>query len=270
MSQPEKQSVPVADRPAHRAGPAPSGAERARTLLEFASSVVVDVPGADLRARPGIAPLVECTVLPDGALALLVERSSALLRIVALAPEDQVPAELEAVDVAPVALPHRIRGRVHAHGRLSTTGPVTDAWIEHLFPRHPADGLTLLRFELDHLAVDDLRGTECCVGLDAFTAAEPDPVAAEEAVLLQHLAAAHPDHLWNLAAGALDGPAALTSWRGAGNLRAVSPVAMDRYGLRLRLFGEQDGRMLDARFEFHRPVTAPEDLPEAVHRLFAG
>ncbi|MBB4950398.1 hypothetical protein F4556_005933 [Kitasatospora gansuensis] len=27
--------------------------------------------------------------------------------------------------------------------------------------------------------------------------------------------------------------------------------------------------MLDARFEFHRPLTGPEDLAEAMHRLFS-
>ncbi|WP_035861016.1 hypothetical protein [Kitasatospora cheerisanensis] len=40
-------------RPARRPS-APTAAERARTLLEFASSAVLDVSGADLTARPGL------------------------------------------------------------------------------------------------------------------------------------------------------------------------------------------------------------------------
>ncbi|MFD0527713.1 hypothetical protein ACFQ1I_11850 [Kitasatospora arboriphila] len=54
----------------------------------------------------------------------------------------------------------------------------------------------------------------------------------------------------------------------ADGVRAVRPVALDRFGLRLRLVGE-DGRVLDARFEFGRPVRSAEDLPEAMRRLFA-
>ncbi|GAA4993756.1 hypothetical protein [Kitasatospora paranensis] len=44
----------AARRSARAADGAPTAAERLRTLLEFGSSVVLDVPGIDLAERPGI------------------------------------------------------------------------------------------------------------------------------------------------------------------------------------------------------------------------
>lgn len=246
----------------------PTPAERARTLLEFASSVVLDIPGIDLVDRPGIPPLVRCAVLPDGALTVLVESSSPLYRIAALSRTDEVRAELEAVDVAPVALPHRIRGRAAAQGGLTPLPNAGPEVIEGLFPGRPAGAHTLLRLDLDHLAVEDLWGAECCVDLAAFTAAAPDPIAGDEADMLQHLAASHPEQLHLLGARALDHPSCRATWQDPVDaLLEVRPVALDRFGLRVRLLGET--RMLDARFDFHHPVTGPDQLPEAMHRLFA-
>jgi len=265
----DSQPTGTATRPtAAGGGPAPTSAERARTLLEFASSVVLDVPGIDLVNRPGIPPLVRCAVLPDRALAVLVETSSPLYRIASVARTEELVAELEAVDVAPVALPHRIRGRATAHGRLSALPNAGPEVLDGLFPRRPATGHALLRFALDHLAVEDLWGAECCVDLAAFTAAVPDPIAADEAAMLQHLAAAHPEQLRLLGAQALEHPSGLQAWRHPTDRPVdVRPVALDRFGLRVRL--TNGTRMLDARFEFHRPVTGPEQLPDAMHRLFA-
>ncbi|GAA2747948.1 DUF2470 domain-containing protein [Kitasatospora cinereorecta] len=269
---------------------APTPAERVRTLLANASSVVLDIPGVDLTARPGLPPLVDCAVLPDGALAVLVETDSPLHRIAAIAAltrraaqseapphgrhaaqedawQDEPAAELEAVDVAPVALPHRIRGRALAQGRLTLPAPGEP--FDTLFPRVSPAGRTQLRLELDHLAVDDLRGFDCCIDLAAFTAAAADPVAAEEAGLLQHLDAAHADQLDNLGRRALGSGAAATSWAGREPVR-VRPVALDRYGLRVRMIGaDGNAELMDARFDFLRPLDGPEQLPEAMHRLFA-
>lgn len=202
---------------------------------------------------------------------MLVETSSPLYRVVALAREEEVPAELEAVDVAPVAVPQRIRARAHAHGRLTLLPAAGAELIQQLFPRRTAAGHALLRLDLDHLAVEDLWGSDCCIDLGAFAVAAADPVAGDEATLLQHLAAAHPDQLELLGSRALDRPSGRHAWRGpAGAPRRVVPVVLDRFGLRVRLIGESDTQLLDARFEFHRPVTVPDELPEAMHRLFAG
>lgn len=246
---------------AHRGGTAPEPAERLRTLLESASSVVLDVPGIDLTERPGPPPLVDCTVLPDGAIAVLTGKTSPLHRIATLARDERLTGELDAVDVAPVAMPHRIRGRASVQGRLTVLTGAVRTGIETLFPHRPADGHVLLRLEPGHLAVEDLWGSACCVDPAAFAAAEPDPVAREEAGLLQHLDAAHADQLHRLALRAARG-------RGVPEPYAVRPVALDRFGLRVRLFAP-DGRVLDARFDFARPLRSPEELPEAMHRLFA-
>ncbi|MEU9133665.1 DUF2470 domain-containing protein [Kitasatospora sp. NPDC048540] len=279
MPHAENRPARVADRPAPRRT-APTAAERARTILQFASSVVADVPGIDLVNRPGIPPLVSCAALPDGALAVLVESPSPLHRVVALSREEEVPAELEAVDVAPVAVPQRIRARAHAHGRLTLLPAGGPDRIEQLFPHRGPAGHALLRLELDHLAVEDLWGADCCIDLGAFAVAAPDPIAGDEACLLQHLAAAHPDQLALLGARALARRTARHAWPGpVGALREVAPVALDRFGLRVRLIGDPQGgpedtgpsgRLLDARFEFEHPVTVPDELPEAMHRLFAG
>ncbi|WP_052682152.1 DUF2470 domain-containing protein [Saccharothrix sp. ST-888] len=269
MAEAESHRLPVATRPQPaRHGQAPSGAERARTLLEFGSSVVLDVPGIDLLNRPGIPPLVRCTALPDAALAVLVESASPLCRIAALSRDEVLTAELEAVDVAPVALPHRIRGRLTAHGRLSALPTAGPELIDGLFPRRSEGEHALLRLDLDHLAVEDLWGTECCIDPAAFSTAAPDPIAADEAAMLQHLAASHPEQLRLLGRQALEHPSGLSAWHEpVHSLSEVRPVSLDRYGLRVRLLSGT--RMLDARFDFDRPVTGPEQLPEAMHRIFA-
>ncbi|MFJ5925871.1 DUF2470 domain-containing protein [Kitasatospora sp. NPDC092948] len=239
--------------PARRSS-SPTAAERARTLLEFASSAVLDVRGADLTARPGLPPQVRCTLRPDGTVAVLVGRESALHRIAVLSRTPLV-AELDCVDVAPVAVPHRIRGRLQAQGLLTRAPagpPATDEGV-------------LLHLELDHLALDDLWGAECCLDPADLAAAETDPVAAEETRLLQHLATAHADQLLLLGTRALDRPESPLGHR----LHDVRPIALDRRGLRLRLLGADPTALLDARFDFHHPVDHPDDLPNAMHRLFA-
>ncbi|GJF30631.1 hypothetical protein KNE206_33310 [Kitasatospora sp. NE20-6] len=246
---------------ARTADDTPTAAERLRTLVEFASSVVLDVPGIDLAERPGLPPLVGCAVLPDGAVAVLVEETSPLHRLATLARGERLTGELDAVDVAPVAMPHRIRGRASVQGPLTVPGRTTPARISALFPGRRAAGHVLLRLQPEHLAVEDLWGSECCVDPAEFAAAAPDPVVREEAGLLQHLDTAHADQVRRLAQGAARG-------RGIPAPYAVRPVALDRFGLRVRLLAPGD-RVVDARFDFRRPLRSPEELPEAMHRLFA-
>jgi hypothetical protein len=47
--------------------------------------------------------------------------------------------------------------------------------------------------------------------------------------------------------------------------RAV-PLALDRFGLRVRFTG--NGVAFDVRFEFRSPVRGPEELHRAMHSLF--
>ncbi|MFD9676345.1 DUF2470 domain-containing protein, partial [Streptomyces sp. NPDC059981] len=136
-------------------------------------------------------------------------------------------------------------------------------------PEPPGDGprpvrpaWMMLRLEVGEIAVDDLWGAER-VDPGELAGAAPDPMAAHEAELLQHLHAAHSERVADLCG--LLGPRA-----GAG-LRAV-PLALDRLGLRVRFTGTGRSSFdsFDARFDFPEPVADICGLRRAVHQLFAA
>ncbi|MFJ7157732.1 DUF2470 domain-containing protein [Streptomyces sp. NPDC101118] len=221
------------------------------------------------------------TVTPDGDVLLLVPGESAAARAAAHAQDDDLTAVIEITDVAPVSVPHRIRGRAWLAGWLTPVrGEERAAAAMLLAERQPVGELLglgealhpepapgaygrpawmLLRLEVGEVGVDDLWGTEY-VDPDALAAAAPDPLAAHEAELLQHLHAAHGDRVGGLCAllGAREAEA------GAGGRRAV-PLALDRFGLRIRFTGD---RPFDARFDFPEPVRDVCGLRRAMHTLF--
>lgn len=190
------------------------------------------------------------TVGPDGDLFLELPADSPAVRAATHAQDDELPAVLEITDVAPVAVPHRIRGRVRVRGWLTSV------------PGVAAPGRTLLRLETGEAHVEDLWGAEA-VEPEELRDAAADPLAAHEAELLQHLHAAHGDRLGTLRE--LLGERA--EGTGAGNRPSVVPVALDRLGLRVRFF-ERDGPCFDARFEFPEPVRDVVDLRHAMRTLF--
>lgn len=116
----------------------------------------------------------------------------------------------------------------------------------------------MLRLEVGEISVDDLWGAER-VDPEELAGAEPDPVAAHEAELLQHLHTAHAERVADLCG--LLGP------RAAADLRAV-PLALDRLGLRVRFIRGTD--RFDARFDFPEPVADVCGLRRAMHHLFAA
>lgn len=65
------------------------------------------------------------SVGPDGDLFLELPADSPAVRASAHAQDDELTAVLEITDVAPVSVPHRIRGRVRVSGR--TEGASTHA-----------------------------------------------------------------------------------------------------------------------------------------------
>ncbi|WP_411106494.1 DUF2470 domain-containing protein [Streptomyces sp. cmx-4-9] len=257
-----------------------TGAERVRTLVESNASVSLTLPGArDCRAFDefGTGMPVARTVTPDGDVILLVSGESAAARAAAHAQDDDLTAVIEITDVAPVSVPHRIRGRARLTGWLTPVrGDDRPACAALLAERRPAAGLpapdgppeppyavspawTMLRLEVGEITLDDLWGAEH-VEPEALAAAEPDPMAAHETELLQHLYAAHGDRL-----GTLCG---LVGARGAEHLTAV-PLALDRLGLRIRFTGGAAGPF-DARFDFPEPVADICGLRRAVHTLFSA
>lgn len=174
----------------------PSAAERARTLVEGNPSLALAIPGLDtpdsaldalnaLNALDGPLTPLRHSVGPAGDVFLLFARDAPAVRAVRAAENaaaggaDEVAAVLEITDVAPVAVPHRIRGR---------------AWIAGWLTRVPGGayeaGTELLRLEPGEISVDDLWGTEV-VEPDEFADAVADPLAGHETEVLQHLAAVH-------------------------------------------------------------------------------
>jgi hypothetical protein len=234
-------------RPEAEDAPEPlTAAERARTLVEGNSSAELAIPGLQC-AEPYLLMPAERVVDPDGDVLLLFAPDSPAVRAAAHAHADELVAVLEITDVAPVAVAHRIRGRAWVAGWLT---PARDR-------RRPG----WLRLEAGEISVDDLWGTER-VEPEDFAAARADPLAAHEAELLQHLAAAHHDRLALLSGLLQDCPGRCTAPGSA------VPVALDRRGLRVRFTGE-DGPF-DARFEFPVPVAGIVELRRAMHSLFAA
>ncbi|MFI9627735.1 DUF2470 domain-containing protein [Streptomyces sp. NPDC052042] len=227
----------------------PSAAERTRTLLQNTCSAALLVPGLRTACWDELTPSSR-SVGPDGDLFLELPAASRAARAAAHAQDDELAAVLELTDVAPVAVPHRIRARARVSGWLTTV------------PGLSGPGRTTLRLETAEAHVDDLWGAEA-VGADAFRDAAPDPLAGHEAELLQHLHAAHGEQLDTL--GALLGGRA-EERRAAHRLRIV-PLALDRYGLRVRVCEDRE-LCFDARFEFPEPVRDLAGLRRAMYTLF--
>lgn len=187
---------------------------------------------------------------PDGDVFLRFPAGSPVVRAAAHARGDGFTAVLEITDVAPVSVPYRIRGRARISGRLtSVPGPAEPARM-------------MLRLEVQGASIDDLWGAED-IGPDAFRDVEADPLAGHEAELLQHLHAVHGEQMAMLST--LLGER--TADRRPTPRPAVVPVALDRFGLRVR-FVEDGGACFDARFEFPDPVRDISELRRAMYTLF--
>lgn len=231
----------------HEIARLPSAAERTRTLVQSTASAILVIPGL-VPDLPELMVPEERIVGTDGDLFLLFPAESPAVRAATHAEDDDLTAVLDITDVAPVAVPGRIRGRAWIAG-----------WVTVARDLPAPAGKVRLRLEVGEASLDDLWGAEQ-VEPDEFAAASPDPLVDHEAELLQHLAAAHADQVGWLCALA----------GGAGACRGIPatavPLALDRFGLRVRFTGE-DG-VFDARFEFPEPVRGHTDLHRAMHALF--
>lgn len=207
------------------------------------------VPGLSVN-HPGRLMPDSRSMGPEGDVFLGFPAGSPVVRAATRAQGDELTAVLEITDVAPVSVPHRIRGRARITGRLTAV------------PGLAEPGRMMLRLETGEASVDDLWGFEE-VEPDAFRDAQADPLVAHEAELLQHLHAAHGEQMATLPA--LLGDRA-RSGRSGQRLDAV-PLALDRFGLRVR-FVEDGGACFDARFEFPEPVRDIGELRRAMHTLF--
>ncbi|MFD3488421.1 DUF2470 domain-containing protein [Streptomyces sp. NPDC058665] len=220
----------------------PSAAERTRTLVQSTCSSMLLVPGLDALRPDQLMPDARA-VDSDGDVLLAFAADSPVVRAATHAQADELAAVLEMTDVAPVSVPHRIRGR---------------AWVSGWLTRVPGagePGRTTLRLEVGEAYVDDLWGADP-VEADEFAAAVADPLSEHEAELLQHLHAAHSAEVRTLRS--------LLGGRTGGGTAAV-PVGVDRFGLRVRFTGVN---CFDARFDFPEPVRDVAELRRAMHALF--
>lgn len=247
----------------------PTAAERVRTLVQSSVSAALTIPGTDPgQAAPdplGSGSPEARAVTPEGDVLLLVPAASAAARAAAYAQDDDVTSVMELTDVAPVAVPHRVRGRAWVAGWLTAVRNGDRADAERLLneqcPEQPAPDMPwmLLRLEVGEAYIDDLWGEEP-VDTEEFAAAEPDPLVRHEPELLQHLAAAHDEQVRSL--GALLGE----DEELCGARDHVVPLALDQHGMRVRFCGA--ARCFDARFEFPEPVSDVVQLRRAMHALF--
>ncbi|KUL35174.1 hypothetical protein ADL22_28060 [Streptomyces sp. NRRL F-4489] len=257
----------------------------------------LEIPGVEDPDPLGLSAPVCRTVAPEGDVLMLLPGDSAAARAAAYAQDDDLPAVMEITDVAPVSVPHRVRGRAWVAGWLTPVRTEQRARAAMLLAeRHPVGELlgigealapdagpdaghqgrpawALLRLEVGEGAVDDLWGAEPFEP-DDFAAAAPDPLVAHEAELLQHLHSAHAEQVRGLCA--------LLGERGGavcGRRDQAVPLGLDRFGLRVRFVqgagggtrgGDGDGgrRVFDARFDFPEPVRDVAELRRALHALF--
>ncbi|MFD7325311.1 DUF2470 domain-containing protein [Streptomyces sp. NPDC059875] len=212
-----------------------AAAERVRSVLAGAVSLslTTDRQCYDLIGMHSIGR--------NGRITLAAQPDSPLTAQVAAAPRGSLAALLEFTDIAPTALRDRVRARVTISGWLAAAGPEDE------------DGL---RLDLARVTLRTSAGIQD-IGLDAFTLAQPDPLAVEEAAMLTHLADAHEDMVADLVVLA-----------GArlpyGVVRAL-PLAVDRHGITLRC--EYREGHCDLRLPFPTEARNAAEAGEQVRRL---
>ncbi|MFE9631384.1 DUF2470 domain-containing protein [Streptomyces sp. NPDC006463] len=226
--------------PAHPAA-RPTDAERVRSILAAAHSMTVVTDGlrTEVRHLDGTDPMGRLHLHPAE------PGGDAELR----------PAlRLEFTDVAPTPVRDRVRARVTVLGRLLT--PYSD------HPNGPggsgeSTGSTCVEFGQ---AVLETADGFSYVGLHELDAARPDPLAPYEAGMLTHLLDDHADLVTLLLRLVQPLPTAAL-------VRAL-PVAMDRYGITLRLEERRGHR--DVRLPFPSPLDDVDQSGAQIQALFSA
>ncbi|MEU2395801.1 DUF2470 domain-containing protein [Streptomyces sp. NPDC007369] len=212
----------------------PTDAERVRSILAAAHSMTVTVDGlaTEVRHLDGSDPLGRLHLHPaePGGHA-----------------EHRPAVRLEFTDIAPTPVRDRVRARVTLLGRLLTPYADTDP-----------DASTCMEFDRAVLETGD--GHRSCVGLHELEAASPDPLAPYEAGMLTHLLDDHAELVTLLLRLVRPAPTAAL-------VRAL-PLAMDRYGITLRLEEARGHR--DATLPFPSPLDDVEQSGVQLQALFSA
>ncbi|WP_299541868.1 DUF2470 domain-containing protein [uncultured Streptomyces sp.] len=157
----------------------------------------------------------------------------------------RIPVRLELTDIAPTPVRDRLRARVTLTGLLAAP-----------YEARSPDSTCV---EFGQAVVEDSEG-RTFVTLDDLQAVDPDPIAPCEADMLTHLVDGHGELVPLLLRLVRPKPE-------RGMVRAV-PLAMDRYGLTLRLEHRRAHR--DVRLPFPTPVTHIDQAGPQLHALIAA
>jgi hypothetical protein len=242
-----------------RRPPAPTGAERARSIAARGGEAsIVGTGGA-----PAV-PLVH-HVRADGSTAMLLADDDLLLDRVRDAGSTGYAVMLELTDRAPVDLREPVRALLWITGMLRMPTPFCARRIAVGMAEarpHPrlldlGHGATLVRLDPGSAVLSDAEGTAALAPVD-LAAAAPDPFCRYETKWLAHLESAHSDVFEALHRHL---PTPLRDDRSA----RIRPLGLDRFGLRLRV--ETAERDHDVRLAFAAEALTIDDLREEMGKL---
>lgn len=236
--------------------PGPSTAERIRSACVRAESALLALEGVETESTP------VHHLMADGSFAITVPVNSAAAASALSSGVNGAQAVLELTDYAPLPLREPVRSLVWIRGRLQRVHEsAVRETLDLIAIEDPNPALlqvgsefTLLRLEVDSVVVADATGAES-VAVGALLEARPDPFCVMETCWLRHLDSDHRDVVARLAAK-LPGPLR----RGR-----IRPLGLDRYGVRLRVEGED--RDHDVRLPFPKPVDDATGLSQAIRVL---
>jgi hypothetical protein len=234
----------------------PTTAERIRSACVRPDSAILALEGADPEAT------AVHHLLPDGSFALTVPATGVAAANVVSSAHAGVQAVLELTDYSPLALREPVRSLVWISGRLhEVPSSAVREVLDLIAVEDPNPALLqvgsdyiLLRLEIESVVVADATGAES-VGIGVLLAAQPDPFSAMETSWLRHIDTDHRDVVDRLASKL---PGQLRRGR-------VRPLGLDRYGVRLRVEGEDGDH--DVRLPFGKPVDDVQGLSQAIRIL---
>ncbi|MGW6687089.1 DUF2470 domain-containing protein [Streptomyces sp. NPDC054961] len=214
--------------------PRPTDAERVRSVLTAAHSMTVVTDGlrTEIRHLDGTDPLGRLHLHPAGPGGHAEHRPA---------------IRMEFTDVAPTPVRDRVRARVTLLGHLLT--PYDD------------EGRDSTCMEFGRAVLEASDGTRSHVGLEELDAARPDPLSPYEAGMLTHLVDDHAELVTLLLRLV---PPTVPQ---AAVVRAL-PLAMDRYGITLRLEERRGHR--DVRLPFPSPLDDVEQSGAQIQALFSA
>ncbi|MGD0680267.1 MAG: DUF2470 domain-containing protein [Polyangiaceae bacterium] len=241
---------------AHEADPepaarAPSHAERSRTLVSQAMSATLSTIA---REPPGFpyGSLVTVAVDDEGRpLLLLSELAEHTGNLQAEPKASVLITEPIGVHDQPLAL-----GRVTILGKCSKVAPADRAGVREAFLRHQPsasyyvdfDDFAFYRVEPTALRYVGGFGRMSWLSVEAYRAAEPDPLARAASELVKHM---NDDHAAALLAYA-------RALAGVTDAASVTMTAVDRYGFEIAVVTSSGPRTV--RLAFEAAVTTPDEV----------